>query len=171
MRPSWILSEEERIRRFHGRGRTGGGGKCEVGSGPSSDPEDAAPAAVAAPVCSSASLPKAGLMCPSPLRAPSSSSALGGSCSQLNSADRLRILQYGEVMRRCCAGRHDDLEPALVDSLVQSTQPGGVLTRSAAERLSTIIDARTRVCFTLFQVRGLISCLFFIGIPKCLYTS
>jgi hypothetical protein len=55
-------------------------------------------------------------------------------------------------MRRCCSGRHDDLEPALLESLVQSTQPGGVLTRNAAERLSTIIDTRARVCFTLLQV-------------------
>jgi len=157
MRPSWILSEEERIRRFHGRGRSTAG-KCE--SGASSEHEDAATAAAPRVGNSVLLMPRAAdLMCPAPIGAPSAAS----SGSALRDLDRLRILQYGEVMRRCCAGRHDDLEPALLESLVQSTQPGGLLMRSAAERLSTIIDTRTRVCFTLFQV-GLpdfILCLFF----------
>jgi hypothetical protein len=148
MRPSWILSEEERIRRFHGRRPAAAGNKCDSAS---PEHEEAAAAKTAPGTGNSVLLlpRQADLMCPTPIGAPSAAAASG---SALRDLDRLRILQYGEVMRRCCAGRHDDLEPALLESLVQSTQPGGLLMRSAAERLSTIIDTRTRVCFTLFQV-------------------
>ena len=146
MRPSWILSEEERIRRFHGRGRSSGG-KCDAGGVGGTEHEDAVMNTGSAVSLPNVLLPRADLMCPAPIGPPLESSR------QLGAAERLRILQYGEVMRRCCSGRHDDLEPALLDSLVQSTQAGGVLTCTTAERLSTIIDTRTRVCFTLFQVR------------------
>jgi hypothetical protein len=85
MRPSWILSEEERIRRFHGRGRGGAGGKCDMGN---SEHEDAASAAV-----SGSLLTRADLMCPAPICPPSA--ADGG--QSLGVAERLQILQYGEV--------------------------------------------------------------------------
>ena len=113
MRPSWILSEEERIRRFHGRGRSSSG-KCDAGGGGGTEHEDAVMNTGSAVSVPNVLLPRADLMCPAPIGPPLESSR------QLGAAERLRILQYGEVMRRCCSGRHDDLEPALLDSLVHN---------------------------------------------------
>jgi hypothetical protein len=85
MRPSWILSEEERIRRFHGRGR-GAGGKCDLAN---SEHEDGA----GSEAVSSSLLTRADLMCPAPIGPPSAA----GDGQSLGVAERLRILQYGEV--------------------------------------------------------------------------
>eukprot|EP00092_Neocalanus_flemingeri_P034757 GFUD01037825.1.p2 GENE.GFUD01037825.1~~GFUD01037825.1.p2 ORF type:complete len:306 (+),score=87.81 GFUD01037825.1:800-1717(+) len=69
----------------------------------------------------------------------------------LSAEDRLQILQYGEVMRSCCAGRHDDLEPQLVTELLQTALHGTPLSHQTAAQLHTVVENRTSQCFYLLQ--------------------
>lgn len=132
MRPSWILSDEERVRRFHGRGK----GKP---TSPQHSPYQVAsrsPELQKEPenlICAVAPNPD-----PNPY-------------SFLEEVDKARILQYGEVMRRCCTQRHDDIEPQLLTDILQITLHGTSLSGQAAVQLHNIIETRTRSCFNLFQ--------------------
>jgi len=146
MRPSWILSEEERIRRFHGRAR-GKGAKEQ-----NAKPVDQSPNPVRPP--SNQSSPP-----PSPQETPPSASNLAGPGDLSRSSDAgglspeetQGLLQYVEIILKCCTGRHDDFEPILLTDLVQTTLHGSNLSRHTAERISTILDTRTRVSFSLLQ--------------------
>lgn len=69
----------------------------------------------------------------------------------LNHEETQGLMQYVEIILRCCTGRHDDLEPLLLTELVQTTLHGSNLSRHTAERISTILDTRTRVSFSLLQ--------------------
>merc|ERR1719400_1223016 len=132
MRPSWILSDEERVRRFHGRGK-----------GKPTSPQHS-PYQVASRSPELQKEPE-NLICavaPSPDPNP---------YSFLDEVDKARILQYGEVMRRCCTQRHDDIEPQLLTDILQITLHGTSLSGQAAVQLHNIIETRTRSCFNLFQ--------------------
>lgn len=132
MRPSWILSDEERVRRFHGRGK-----------GKPTSPQHS-PYQVASKSPELQNEPE-NLICavaPNPDPNP---------YNIFDEVDKGRILQYGEVMRRCCTQRHDDIEPQLLTDILQITLHGTSLSGQAAVQLHNIIETRARSCFALFQ--------------------
>ena len=57
-----------------------------------------------------------------------------------------------------CVGRKDDLESVLLTDVLQTALQGTQLSRHTAERLSTILDTRTRVSLSLLQVNIYIQC-------------
>ena len=63
--------------------------------------------------------------------------------------DKVDLLGLGQLFRRVCSGRHDDLEPGLLTDLLQVTLHGTSLSEVTASQLSEIIDARSRACLQL----------------------
>jgi len=141
MRPGWILSEEERIRRFHGQEK-GKGHKAEKHG---SDQDEKITDHDCIMQTSSESL-KSRIICikdPNPHR-------------PLTAEDRLQILQYGEVMRNCCARRHDDLEPQMVTELLQTALHGTSLSHQTAAQLHSVVESRTsQSCYLLQEFQAL----------------
>jgi len=107
MRPSWILSDEERERRFHAHSRER---SHKAGEQKDTRPEPT---------------------------------------NNISPEDDNQILQYGDMMRRCCADRHDDLSAHLVTELVQSALHGTSLSFHTATQLHTAVENRTRQCLNL----------------------
>ena len=63
--------------------------------------------------------------------------------------DKVDLLGLGQLFRRVCSGRHDDLEPGLLTDLLQVTLHGTSLSEVTASQLSEVIDARSRACLQL----------------------
>jgi len=124
MRPSWILSDEERVRRFHGRTKAGKGEGGRSTSPPRSPEERASPLSRT--------------VSPNPY-------------SGLTEEDRARILSYGELMLQCLSGHPDleDLEPSLLIDLLQVTLHGTSLSGKTALQVSYLLEHRTRNGLTL----------------------
>lgn len=121
MRPSWILSDEERVRRFHGRGTRGG--KIETVK---EETGRSSPCSLGERY--------------SPLSAPLSPNPY----SSLSEEDRIKILSYGEQMLRSLGGRQEDIVPSLLTDLLQVTLHGTSLSGKTAQQVSSILDHRTR---------------------------
>jgi hypothetical protein len=132
MRPSWILSDEERERRFHGQDK-GKGHKAEKHG---SDLEHK----------TSDDFCKPKQMIPQVNQQQDHYPH-----NPMTADDRLQILQYGEVMRSCCAGRHDDMDPQMVTELLQIALHGTSLSHQTAAQLHTVVENRTSQCFYLLQ--------------------
>ena len=94
MRPSWILSDEERVRRFHGRNKAV---KTERAGSPTegTSPESRSTGGTNSPLLVS------------PSRSPNPSTSLV-------EEERGRILSYGEVMLRSLAGRQEQVDRTLL---------------------------------------------------------
>ena len=118
MRPSWILSDEERVRRFHGRAKVV---KTERPATPSppTPPSSTSPAPLS----------------PSPSPHP---------YSVLGEEERAWILSYGDVMVRCLAGSHQPLEPGLAMDLLQVTLHGTSLSAKTGQQVAELLERRTR---------------------------
>jgi len=124
MRPSWILSDEERVRRFHGRTKTV---KTERASSPADrqSPESQS-MGTSSPV-----------QLVSPSRSPNPNTMLA-------EEERSRILSYGEVMLRSLAGRQEQLERGMLTDLLQVTLHGTSLSSKTALQVSALLERRTR---------------------------
>lgn len=145
MRPSWILSDEERVRRFHGRtlqGRvekgTGRGRKLKQeksspkSSSKGSDTEE--------PMSLDEDLP-------SSVEARSSPDSVASLPPVTE--DKVDLQGLCQLFRRVCSRRHDDLDPGLLTDLLQVTLHGTSLSEVTASQLSEVIDARSRACLQL----------------------
>ena len=124
MRPSWILSDEERVRRFHGRTKTV---KTERASSPGDSRQSP----------ESQSGGSSSPLLVSPSRSPNPNTALADE-------ERSRILSYGEVMLRSLAGRQEQLDRGLLTDLLQVTLHGTSLSSKTAQQVSALLDRRTR---------------------------
>jgi len=130
------LSEEERMRRFHGQAK-GKGHKAEKhGSVPEKK--------ISNQICTTQAPPESMVSTVNVTPHPNPH-------VPLTAEDRLQILQYGEVMRSCCAGRHDDMEPQLVTELLQTAMHGTALSHQAVARLHSVVESRTSQCCYLLQ--------------------
>merc|ERR1711892_791934 len=128
MRPSWILSNEEKEKRFHGQDK-GKGHKSEKHG--CNLTQDLLPS-----YHPFSSIPD------SPTKEPNHHQSL-------TTEDLLQIRKYGEVMKSCCTGRHDDLDPHTVTELVQIALDGSSLSQQTAAQLHTAVESRTSQCFFL----------------------
>ena len=128
MRPSWILSDEERVRRFHGRTKTV---KTERASSPGDSRQS--PESQSGGSNGGSSSP----LLVSPSRSPNPNTALADE-------ERSRILSYGEVMLRSLAGRQEQLDRGLLTDLLQVTLHGTSLSSKTAQQVSALLDRRTR---------------------------
>jgi len=143
MRPSWILSDEERLRRFHGRA------SCTKRKGRQ---QQQSPLSPGSPGWDQFQREKArsrqqnNLMC-----AVDSPSTHPNPYVALSPEDHLTILRYGEVMKRSCTSPHQDLEPQLLTDILQVTLHSTSLSYQTAVQLHNILENRTRSCFTLFH--------------------
>ena len=146
MRPSWILSDEERVRRFHGRtlqGRVEKGGR---GRKPKQEKTS--------PKCSSKGSDTEEPMSldedlPSSLEARSSPDSVSSLVTSVASDDKTDLRGLGQLFRRVCTGRHDDLDPGLLTDLLQVTLHGTSLSVVTASQLSEVIVSRSRACLQL----------------------
>ena len=123
MRPSWILSDEERVRRFHGRNKAV---KTERAGSPTegTSPESRSTGGTNSPLLVS------------PSRSPNPSTSLV-------EEERGRILSYGEVMLRSLAGRQEQVDRTLLTDLLQASVHGTSLSTKTAQQLSSLLDRRT----------------------------
>merc|ERR1719403_555728 len=122
MRPSWILSDEERVRRFHGRNKAV---KTERAGSPT---EGTSP--------ESRSTGTNSPLLVSPSRSPNPSTSLV-------EEERGKILSYGEVMLRSLAGRQEQVDRTLLTDLLQVSVHGTSLSTKTAQQLSALLDRRT----------------------------
>ena len=132
MRPSWILSDEERVRRFHGRVR---GEKSKAY--PLQEPEvmeydeDTTTSPSDTAISGSGSV---------------DSDSFSSESREINSQV---VLEFCQQMRKVWTGRHDDLEPGAVTELITVTLQGTSLTQHTALLLNDVLEARTRQCIQL----------------------
>ena len=126
MRPSWILSDEERVRRFQGRSNLKGVNKKTAKN--MSKTEE-------------------------PMIEDEDSGSTGGNSSTEAGEQPEEVIdsieKIGLLIRRLCTGRHDDMEPELVQKLLQVTLQGDSMTTATASQLGDIIEARTAACLQL----------------------
>ena len=122
MRPSWILSDEERVRRFHGRNKAV---KTERAGSPT---EGTSP--------ESRSTGTNSPLLVSPSRSPNPSTSLV-------EEERGKILSYGEVMLRSLAGRQEQVDRTLLTDLLQVSVHGTSLSTKTAQQVSSLLDRRT----------------------------
>ena len=122
MRPSWILSDEERVRRFHGRNKAV---KTERAGSPT---EGTSP--------ESRSTGTYSPLLVSPSRSPNPSTSLV-------EEERGKILSYGEVMLRSLAGRQEQVDRTLLTDLLQVSVHGTSLSTKTAQQVSSLLDRRT----------------------------
>ena len=129
MRPSWILSDEERVRRFQGRNVKGKNRQKMM-------KEDTEPMIVEEDAASVGG------------HSTNSSETLelndGVADDNLDSVEKI-----GGLIRRVCTRRHDDLDSDLLQSLVQLTSQGGIMTAATAAQLSEVIQSRSAACLQL----------------------
>ena len=139
MRPSWILSDEERVRRFHGRVRTEktkagpqhGSGVAEVKFEEDVMEYDEDTTSV-----------KSG----------SGSLDSDSSTCEPREITKGLVAEFSELIQKVFTGRHDDLSaPALTDlmtvTMLGTSQTS--LTPHTATELSTVLESRTRACLLL----------------------
>ena len=125
MRPSWILSDEERVRRFQGRSNLKGVNKK-----------------------TSKVIPKE-----EPMVVDDDSGSVGGSSSSEAVEQQEEVIdsieKIGLLIRRIVTDRHDDMDPELLQKLLQVTLQGDSMTAATAAQLGDIIEARTAACLQL----------------------
>ena len=63
--------------------------------------------------------------------------------------DKVDLRGLGQLIRRVCTGRHDDIDTSALTDLLQVTLHGTSLAASTASHLSDVIDARSRACLQL----------------------
>ena len=137
MRPSWILSDEERVRRFHGRVR---GEKSKVELETKVEEQEQEVMEYDEDTTNSPSdTPHSG----------SGSPHSDSSGSEGREMTCRSVLDCYKEMRRIWTGRHDDLEPGLVTDLMTVTLHGTSLTQNTANLLNKVLEARTRECLQL----------------------
>ena len=138
MRPSWILSEEERARRFQGRSSVGRGSKSSSRVQSPTDLQMEVDRVITVKQ-EVEEEQKAPLSCNI-----ESNGKIEGGLAEL---DVTRVLQYGLLMRTCCSTSQSNLPPRLVTELVATVQqPGATLSPEVAVQLHNLLDQRTR-CF------------------------
>jgi len=143
MRPSWILSDEERVRRFHGRTVSEKSEKSKKSK------------LVKSPKCS----PKLdgdseeGMMVDDDASSIGTQSASSGSdlidTLEQVEMDRDFVAKLSEMMTRVCTWRHDDIERHVLKDILLVTLHGSPLTISTAAHLDDIINSRSRSCLQL----------------------
>ena len=148
MRPSWILSDEERVRRFHGRTLQGRAEKGTTGRGRKPKQEKTSPKSSSKgsdteePMSLDEDLP-------SSVEARSSPDSVASLSLLPVTEDKVDLRGLGQLFRRVCTGRHDDLDSSLLTDLLQVTLHGTSLSVATASQLSEVIDSRSRACLQL----------------------
>ena len=143
MRPSWILSDEERVRRFHGRGKAGSvkGSVCSPASSPGRPEPRPSPTAttIAQPVDMEVCVKEEDWSDSGPSSPPPDPYSQTASCD-------VELARLGAVMANCFTGRRDDIPEPLLTEMLQVTLHGTPLSAQAAAALHTIIESRGRTC-------------------------
>ena len=148
MRPSWILSDEERVRRFHGRGgniksvdknkkqRQGVSVVQEMERG-TGDVED--------------------MVCDEDTNSIGANSSNSDEGIETGDDGKDTVLQLITMIRRLCTARHDDIDTSVLREILQITLNGAPMTQSTAAHLHDIINSRTKTCLQMlpeFQSLG-----------------
>jgi hypothetical protein len=140
MRPNWILSEEERARRFHGRKRKLADQLGLVDPLAIDSPEE------------NSNLTRT---CILPLRTNKKTEVPKTECpfdKPLTLEETNIVKQMGEDFFRLCTGRTNDLRAHLLTELVQTATQSGKLSRVTMQGVADAFNNRTKMCFSLFQV-------------------
>jgi len=136
MRPNWILSEEERVRRFHGRRKRKNGDGQIRDYDSLEDPDSPVSGSCTDQPASTCRLePPYKMMCSylKPLT--------------LDETTNLRNLAKNMFNR--FTGSIDDIDPSLLNQLLQTTIQGGQLTTHIMDRVAAVLHSRTKMCLTL----------------------
>merc|ERR1711976_812055 len=144
MRPSWILSDEERVRRFHGRNiseKSEKSKKSKLVKIPKGSPTkleaDTEDGMIVDDDTGSVGAHSSG-----------SGSDIVESFDPVE-MDRDFIAKLSEMMTRVCTWRHDDIERHVLKDLLLVTLHGSPLSISTAAHLDEIINSRSRSCLQL----------------------
>jgi hypothetical protein len=139
MRPSWILSDEERVRRFHGRVR----------------PEKTKPGQLQGSDVAEVKYEEDVMECDEDTT--SVKSGTGSLDSDTSSCEPREITkgvvgEFTELIKKVFTGRHDDLSALALTDLMSLTMHGTCLTSltpSTATQLNSVLETRTRACLLL----------------------
>lgn len=166
MRPSWILSDEERQRRFHGRRR----GKDDMMmkeqvpvqqqqlSPPHQQQYHQVHQLQSLQMLQSQRQVEMEQQeqeqqqpPPSPEEHLDTTPTPSETFEEFTQQEADELMRYWEVMRRCCTSRHDDIDPQMLTDILQITVHGTSFSFQTAQQLSKVLDNRARSCFTLLQ--------------------
>jgi len=136
MRPNWILSEEERVRRFHGRRKRKNGDGQGKDYDSLEDPDSPGSARFTdtpTPTCRLE--PPQKVMC--------------SYLKPLTLDETSCLRQLAQAMFQCFTERNDDVDPSLLTELLQTTLQGSQLTTHIMDRVAAVIHSRTKMCLSL----------------------
>ena len=139
MRPSWILSDEERVRRFHGRVRA----------------EKTKPGPLQGSNVAEVKYEEEVMECDEDTT--SVKSGTGSLDSDTSSCEPREITkgvvgEFSELIKKVFTGRHDDLSALALTDLMSVTMHGTCLTSltpSTVSQLNAVLENRTRACLLL----------------------
>ena len=139
MRPSWILSDEERVRRFHGRARA----------------EKTKPGPVAGSEVSEVKYEEEVMECDedtTSLKSGTGSLDSDSSSCEPREISKAVVAEVSELIKKVFTGRHDDLSGQVLTDLLTVTMHGTArtsLTPHSASQLNSVLENRTRACLLL----------------------
>ena len=139
MRPSWILSDEERVRRFHGRVRAE---KTKPGPLQGSDVAEVKYEEEVMECDEDTTSVKSGT---------GSLDSDSSSCEPREISKSV-VVEFSELIRKVFTGRYDDLSAQALTDLMSLTMHGTSLSSLAphtATQLNTLLENRTRACLLL----------------------
>ena len=139
MRPSWILSDEERVRRFHGRVRA----------------EKTKPGPLQGSDVAEVKFEEEVMECDEDTT--SVKSGTGSLDSESSNCEpreisKLVVAEFSSLIRKVFTGRHDDLSGQVLTDLLTATMHGTAqtsLTPYTAAQLNSVLESRTRACLLL----------------------
>ena len=145
MRPSWILSEEERVRRFHGRNpkpeKINNSKKSSRSVPVAKSPKHLQEADMEEPMlCDDDS---------SSVGGHSTSESVESLTNSNNDVDKDFILKLIKMIYRVCSSRHDDIPTSVLSDILQVTINGTSMSQSTASHLDDIISSRSQTCLQM----------------------